>query len=201
MRTIRSWCAEICQPLVAFVFLRTVSQSVRPKTAVKTPLLLIPLLISSLAVAGISGIGFVYQPLTPMGTDQEAEIIIARIPVIADSVPESTIGYVSAPNKLLQLGSAAVEDSNLLSCLNITVSAEWVSPKEYSATLDLSRMKPTEDFGVTEEAVVKAAVQCIRKTIDEIGGPYLWKVRIVASGAAPSKWAKFEFQHRAKSPK
>lgn len=167
----------------------------------KAPLLLIQLLISSLAVAGTSGIGFVYQPLTPLGTDQENGIIIARIPVIADSVPESALRYVSAPNKLLQLGSAAVEDSNLLSCLNISVSAEWVSQKEYSAILDLSRMKPTEEFDVTEEAVVKAAVQCIRKTIDEIGGPALWKVRIVASEAAPSKWAKYEFQHRPKSPK
>lgn len=167
----------------------------------KAPLFLIPLLISSLAVAGTSGIGFVYQPLTPLGTDQEAGIIIAKVPVIADSVPESTIGYVSAPNKLLQREPTIAEDSNLLSCLNISVSAEWVSEKEYSATLDLSRMKPTEGFGVTEEAVVKAAVQCIRKTIDEIGGPSLWKVRIVASEAAPSKWAKYEFQHRTKSPK
>lgn len=167
----------------------------------KPPLLLVPLLISSLALAGISGLGFVYQPLTPLGTDQEAGIIIAKVPVIADSVPESTIGYVSAPNKLLQREPTIAEDSNLLSCLNISVSAEWVSEKEYSATLDLSRMKPTEEFGVTEEAVVKAAVQCIRKTIDEIGGPYLWKVRIVASETAPSKWAKYEFAHRAKSPK
>ena len=167
----------------------------------KIPLLLISLFFSPLAVAGTSGLGFVYQPLTPLGTDQEGGIIIARIPVIADSVPESVIQYVSAPNKLLQLGSAAVEDSNLLSCLNIKLSAEWVSEKEYSVRLDLSGMKPTDDFGVTEEAVVKAAVQCIRKTIDEIGGPYLWKVRIIASGAAPSKWKKFEFQHRAKSSK
>jgi hypothetical protein len=167
----------------------------------KALLLLISLLTSSLAVAGISGIGFVYQPLTPWGTDQEAEIIIAKVPIIADSVPESTIQFVSAPHKLLQREPAVAEDSNLLSSLNISVSAEWVSEKEYSATLDLSRMKPAEDFGVTEEAVVKAAVQCIRKTIDEIGGPYLWKVRIVGSATAPSKWAKFEFQHRAKSPK
>ena len=167
----------------------------------KAPLLLIQLLISSLAVAGTSGLGFVYQPLTPLGTDQEAGIIIAKVPAILDSVPESTIGYVSAPNKLLQREPAVAEDSNLLSRLNISVSAEWISEKEYSAILDLSRMKPTEEFDVTEEAVVKAAVQCIRKTIDEIGGPYLWKVRIVASEAAPSKWAKFEFQYRAKSSK
>ena len=167
----------------------------------KIPPLLISLLFSSLAVAGTSGLGFIYQPLTPLGTDQEAGIIITRVPVIADSVPESTIGYVSAPNKLLQRDPVIAEDSNLLSCLNIKVSAEWVSEKEYSALLDLSGMKPTEDFGVTEAAVVKAAVQCIRKTIDEIGGPYLWKVRITASGSAPSKWKKFEFQHRAKSSK
>jgi hypothetical protein len=167
----------------------------------KAPLLLISLLTSSLALAGTSGIGFVYQPLTTLGTDQEAEIIIARVPIIGDSVPESTIGYVSAPHKLLQREAAAVEDSNLLSCLNISVSAEWVSEKRYTATLDLSRMKPTEEFGVTEEAVVKAAVQCIRKTIDEMGGPYVWKVRIVSKEPTASKWAKFEFEHRAKSPK
>lgn len=167
----------------------------------KALLLLISLLTCSLAVAGTSGIGFVYQPLTTLGTDQEAGIIIAKIPIIADSVPESTIGYVSAPQKLLQREPASAENSNLLSCLNIGVSAEWVSETRYAATLDLSRMKPTEDFGVTEEDVVKAAVQCIRKTIDEIGGRSLWKVRIVSKEPAPSKWAKFEFEHRAKSSK
>ena len=167
----------------------------------KAPLLLISLLTSSLAVAGTSGIGFVYQPLTTLGTDQDAEIIIARVPIIADGGPESAIRYVSAPHKLLQREPPFAEDSNLLSCLNVSVSAEWVSEKRYAATLDLSRIKPTEEFGVTEEDVVKAAVQCIRKTIDEIGGRSLWKVRIVASDAAPTKWAKFEFEHRAKSPK
>ena len=167
----------------------------------KAPLLLMPLLASSLAFAGTSGLGFVYQPLTTLGTDLDSEIIIAKIPIIASGGPESTIGYVSAPHKLLQREPAFAEDSNLLSCLNISVSAEWVSEKRYAATLDLSRMKPTEDFGVTEEDVVKAAVQCIRKTIDEIGGRSLWKVRIVASEPAPTKWAEFEFEHRAKTPK
>ena len=167
----------------------------------KTPLLLISFLISSLAFAGTSGIGFVYQPLTTLGTDQESEIIIAKVPVIADSVPEGTIEYVSAPHKLLQREQGSVENSNLLSCLSISVSAEWVSQTRYLATLDLSRMKPTEEFDLTEEAVVKAAVQCIRKTIDEIGGSSVWKVRIVGSEAAPAKWAKFEFEHRPKSPR
>ena len=158
--------------------------------------------LTTLAFAGTSGIHFVYQPLTTLGTEQDSEIIIAKIPVIANAVPESIITYISAPHKLQQREQAFVDDSNLLSRLAIVVSAEWVSePRHYLATLNLSQRKPTADFGLTEEAVVDAAVQCIRRTIQEMGGDSLWQIRIISRPEDGTKWNKYETEYRAKSPK
>lgn len=153
-------------------------------------------------MGGTSGIQFVYQPLTTLGTDQDTKIIVVKIPVIANAVPESVISYISAPHKLQQREPAFAEDSNLLSRLGIGVSAEWFAePRHYVATLDLSTMKPTSDFDLAEEVVIEAAIECIQRTIKEMGGESLWKIRIVSRPQDRTKWTKYERDYRAKSPK
>lgn len=167
----------------------------------KVPILLC-VFATSLVFGGTSGIQFVYQPLTTMGTDGDAAIIVAKIPIIANAVPESIITYISAPHKLQQREPAFADDSNLLSCLRISVSAEWIpEPRHYVATLDLSAMKPTSSFGITDEAVVESAIDCIRRTIDELGQESPWKIRIISREQDRAKWTKYETDYHVRPPK
>lgn len=165
-------------------------------------LVLTLLIASGSAFAGLSGVGYVYQPLTTFGTDAEAEIIVAKVPIIASGPLENVLAYIGAPNRLPQRGPDIIEDSNLLSLLGISVGAEWIEkPEHYVATLDLSQMKPTDQYDLTDEQVVKAAVKCIRSTIDETGLRKLWKIRIVPRPQDGAKWHKHETDYRPRTRK
>ena len=158
---------------------------------------LIFLLASSSTIAGPSGISFVYQPLTTMGTDAEAGIIVAKVPIIASGPPANVLSYVSAPHQLPQRGPGIVEDSNLLSVLGISVSGEEAAESgRFVAILDLSQMKLPKKYGLTDEAVVKAALHCIRNTINEVGEKGIWRIRIVARSQDAAKWRKYETDYR-----
>ena len=164
--------------------------------------LLIFVLASSTALASVSGICFIYQPLTTMGTDADPKIIIAKVPVIASGPAENVLTYISAPHQLPQPGPEIIEDSNLLSALGISVTGEWIEkPDHYVATLDLSKMKPANDYDLKDEEIVKATVKCIQGTIDELGEKKPWKIKIVARPEDGAKWHKYETDYRPKSRK
>src|SRR3954471_24552209 len=114
---------------------------------------------ASSAFGGVSGISFVYQPLTTLGTDAESKIVVAKVPIIVSGSPETVLTYICAPHQLLQRGPGIVEDSNLLSRLGISVGGETSGPGRYTATLDLSEMKLTRQYELTDDAVVKAALR------------------------------------------
>jgi hypothetical protein len=160
---------------------------------------LIFLFACSPAFAGVSGICFVYQPLTTLGTDAEAKIIVARIPIICSGPTESVFSYISAPHQLLQRGPGIVEDSNLLSALGISVEAEWVEKfGHFLVTLDLSQMKRGTRHGVSDDEAVNTAVKCIRRTIDEVRQKKIWKVRIVGRPNDGARWHKYETDYRSR---
>lgn len=159
--------------------------------------ILVFLLAASSAFGGLSGISFVYQPLTTLGTDSETGIIIAKVPIIASGPPEDVLKYIGAPHQLLQRGPQIIDDSNLLSRIGISVSGEQgADATHFTATLDLSQMKLTKAYGLTEEAVVKAALRCIRSTINEVGQKGIWKIKIIARSQDREKWRKFETDYR-----
>ena len=155
------------------------------------------LLAQTFTSGGVSGISFVYQPLTTLGTDAEAGIVIAKVPIIASGPPADVLSYISAPHQLPQRGPQIVEDSNLLSRLGISVTGEESRDAgQFIATLDLSQMKRPKEYEVTEEAVVRAALRCIRSTINEVGQKGIWKIRILARQADGAKWHKYEADYR-----
>ncbi len=155
----------------------------------------------SLAFGGTSGIVFVYQPLTTMGTDADSRIIVAKIPIIINASHESHLQLIAAPNKLLQAQQTPVEDSNLLSLWGISIDAEFRDGAGGGLIkLDLTRMKSPPGFELNDEAVVSAAVECIQRTIDEIGQGLTWKLKIVSKPEEATKWGKLEKEYRAKSP-
>ena len=163
----------------------------------KTSRIVIFLLASVSAFGGVSGIVFVYQPLTTMGTDADPKIIVAKVPVIASGPIESVVTYISAPHQLPQRGPEIIEDSNLLSLLGISVSGEWIEkPEHYVATLDLSQMKATDAYELTDDEIVKAAVKCIRSTIDETGLKKTWKIKIIGRQQDGDKWHKYEADYK-----
>ena len=162
----------------------------------KFAFLIFAMAVSS-AFGGLSGISFVYQPLTTMGTDAEAQIIVAKVPIIASGPPANVLSYVSAPHQLPQRGPGIVDDSNLLSLLGISVSGEEAAEQgRFVATLDLSQMKLPARYKLTDEAIVKAALRCIRNTINEVGEKGIWKIRIVGRPKDGAKWSKFEMEYR-----
>ena len=167
----------------------------------KKAFLIIWFLASSLGFGTTSGINFVYQPLTTMGTDEDPAIVVAKVPVIAVGEPENLIQYISMPLKLQQHSWGHIDDSNLLSSLKIEVSGEWVSERESAVKLDLSSMESTDSYELTDHAVVKAALDCIRRTIDEIGGKKTWKIRILCREQDRAKWSKYESAYRPKTRK
>src|SRR3954451_16748457 len=151
---------------------------------------------ASSAFAGTSAISYVYQPLTTVGTDAEPKMIIAKVPIILSGSPESVLVYVGAPVRLLQRGPAIVEDSNLLSRLGISVEGEKSGPGRYTATLDLSQMKLTRQYGLTDEEVVRGALRCIRNTINEVGEKGIWTMRIIGRKQDGNKWRNYETEYR-----
>jgi hypothetical protein len=155
------------------------------------------LLAEPFAFGGLSGISFVHQPLTTMGTDEEAQIVIAKVPIIASGPPANVLSYISAPHQLMQRGPQIVEDSNLLSRLAISITGEESTETgRFIATLDLSQMKSLKEYRLTDEAVVRAALRCIRNTINEIGQKGIWRIRIVGRPQDGAKWHKYEADYR-----
>jgi hypothetical protein len=155
------------------------------------------LLAEPFAFGGLSGISFVYQPLTTMGTDMEGGIVVAKVAIIASGPPANVLSYISAPHQLPQRGPQIVEDSNLLSRIGISVTGEESGDNgRFIATLDLSQMKLPKEYELTDEAVVKAALRCIRNTINEIGQKGIWNIRIVARPQESAKWRKYEAEFR-----
>jgi hypothetical protein len=57
-------------------------------------------------------------------------------------------------------------------------------------------MKLTRQYKLTDEEVVKAALRCIRGTINEVGEKGIWKIRIIGSRQDGAKWRKFETDYR-----
>ena len=158
--------------------------------------ILIFLLAASSAFGGASGISFVYQPLTTIGTESESKIIIAKVPIIVSGSPETVLTYISAPHQLQQRGPGIIDDSNLLSRLGVSVNGEAAGPGRYVAILDLSQMKLTRQYELTDEEVVKASLRCIRSTINEVGQKGIWKIRITGRQQDGAKWRKYETDYR-----
>jgi hypothetical protein len=171
---------------------------------VKTLLFLAALLTSPLTLATGAGIRFVYQPLTTARMEVDSVILVVRVPVITNiSAPEgSYIGYISKPHRLPQDDWLSIEDSNILSRLGISVSDKLDEvEKRHEVTLDLSRMNPAKEYGVSDNEVVAAAVECIRRTADEIGGEKTWRIRIRCQEQDRAKWAPYETEFRPKPAK
>jgi hypothetical protein len=63
------------------------------------------------ANAGTRVLTFIYQPLSTFGTDQNATVVVARVPVLTNALPESIIAHIASPNRLLQDTTAQIADS------------------------------------------------------------------------------------------
>ena len=148
--------------------------------------------------AGTRILTFIYQPLTTLGTEQDAAVVVARIPVLINAVPESIISAIAWPNKLLQGASANIADSNLLSCLDIHLSADLVSGRHYRVTLDLTHMRSCEPFGVTADEVIAGTIKCLRATFDEDENLASYELHIQGKKDDKTDWSKYEGRYESK---
>lgn len=127
-------------------------------------------------------------------------MVIAKIPVLTNAVPESIISHIASPNKLLQDSTAQVADSNLLSLLSIRLSAEPVSGRHYRVTLDLRQMRSCDPYGVTASDVIAAAVESLRVTFDEDDNLGSYELRILNGTEDTADWSRYEGRYEAKKP-
>jgi hypothetical protein len=153
------------------------------------------------AFASTRGITFIYQPLTTLGTDQDTEIVVTKIPVLTNTVEENLITHIASPNRLLQDATADVPDSNLLSLLHIRIEAELVDRKHFKVTLDLRDMLPTDDYDVTPLQVVAGAVKALRATFDEHPGLGSYELHIRAKEGDKTDWSKHTGRYTSKKKK
>lgn len=146
-------------------------------------------------------LAYIYQPLTTLGTEGDAAVVVARVPVLVNAVPESVFGAIAWPNKLPQSDSAGVEDSNFISLLDIHLSAELLSGRHFRITLDLRDMKSCEPYGVTAEEVVKGAIQCLKATMDGDANFDSYELHILPKKDDKTDWHKHEGRFEVKKPK
>jgi hypothetical protein len=152
------------------------------------------------AHATTTGITFVYQPLTTVGTDQDSAIIIARIPMIMNLSTPAHLHFISKPNRLVHGPGVEVEESNLLSALNIKVSADYPEDRHYHVVIDLTKMGNVEDCDVTLDQVLTATIQCVEKTCAEnkLG---TFEIKILPPPGDKTNWSKYEKKYPAPKKK
>ncbi|MBK1790040.1 hypothetical protein [Persicirhabdus sediminis] len=161
-------------------------------------LILLSLALLVTTKAGTRVLTFVHQPLTTLGTEMDAGIVIARVPVLTNAVPEGLLSHVATRNRLLQDESASISDSNILSLLGITLSVKLEKGARYSVTMDLSGAGDPSKLGVSLEAVVAATVECINKTILETNvfhvgsGNVVWSLKLKGSPEQSLVLAKYQ---------
>ncbi len=152
------------------------------------------------AFGGTRSLTFVHQPLTTLGTDGDAGIVVARVPVLTNVVPENLLHHIASPNRLLQDDSAGIADSNILSMLGISLSGDLIEGSQYLVTLDLSRLGDPSKHGVTLAAVIEAAIECINHTIIDTnlfhgdGQKIVWTLRLVGDQETLKPLAKHQKQ-------
>lgn len=149
------------------------------------------------APAGTCMLAFVYQPLTTLGTDGDAGVVVARIPVLTNAVPESVVMKIAAPNRLLQEEQTGVADSNLVSLLKMHLAVELVARRHFRLTLDLRDMRPCEPYGVTPEEVVAGTIQCLKATFDEDVNLGSYELRIVSRQDDKTDWRRHEGRYES----
>uniref|UniRef100_UPI003784E733 hypothetical protein n=1 Tax=Prosthecobacter sp. TaxID=1965333 RepID=UPI003784E733 len=161
-------------------------------------ILVVSLVLACSALAGTRILKFIYQPLTTLGTEGDAAVVVARIPILINAVPEGIIASIAAPNKLLQSPNANIPDSNVLSLLRIGLSADYVSGRHYRVTLDLREMGSTEPYGVTADDVIAGAIKCLRATFDEDQNLGSYELHIQFNKDDKANWSRYEERYESK---
>jgi len=150
------------------------------------------------AIAGTRVLTFIYQPLTNLGTEEDAAVEVTRVPVLINAVPEAIIAAIAWPNRILQEENTNVPDSNFVSLLKIKVTVDFADGDIYHILFDLSEMLPSEDtYGVKETEVVAAAAKCLRSLfVESKFGAY--ELKIKAKPGDKTDWKKFESRYQPK---
>lgn len=159
------------------------------------------------AFSGTRALTFVHQPLTALGADAGSGIVVARVPVLTNAVPEGLLHHIASPNRLLQDRSAAVANSNILSMLDISLSADLVMGSQFLVTMDLSRVGDPSKHGVTLAAVVEATIGCINRTIVDTNlffgeaQEVVWTLNLVGDLKTLKPFAHHQKQYRPQRSK
>jgi hypothetical protein len=85
---------------------------------------------------------------------------------------------------------AASPDLNLLSLYQLRAAITRYDHPDFEVTLDLSRFSKPAKVAIGEEAVLKAAVECLRRIA---GDSELAKVRVVIRSTTPESVSRWKF--------
>jgi hypothetical protein len=122
--------------------------------------------------------------------DQSSIPVIPVWFVACCALPEAQIDRMCEPNLANDGRLAASPDLNLLSLYQLRAAITRYDHPDFEVTLDLSRFSKPAKVAIGEEAVLKAAVECLRRIA---GDSELAKVRVVIRSTTPESVSRWKF--------
>ncbi len=118
----------------------------------------------------------VYQPLSLLGTEMEANPLGAEEPIAADifatpalvssAYPEAIVHAIGLPHRFYNAPEGFPEESNLLVLTGGKLEAEW-GEERHKITIDFSKVSIEEHLGITLQQLCDLTLLCLSKSLQQ----------------------------------
>ncbi|MBE2180763.1 MAG: hypothetical protein IAE97_09855 [Chthoniobacterales bacterium] len=142
----------------------------------KPLLIALLLLASALSSHAERDIAPVYQPLSLLGTELEANPLGAEEPMAADifatptlvssAYPEAIVHAIGRPHRFYNAPEGFPEESNLLVMTGGKLEAEW-GEERHKITIDFSKVSIEEHLGITLQQLCDLTLLCLSKSLQQ----------------------------------
>lgn len=132
------------------------------------------LLTSPMALRAERDIASVYQPLSLLGTELEANPLGADEPiaagifatpaVVSSAYPEAIVHAIGLPHRLYNAPEGFPEESNLLVLTGGKLEAGW-GEERHKITIDFSKVSIEEHLGITLQQLCDLTLLCLSKSL------------------------------------
>ena len=134
------------------------------------------LLTSALSLPAERDIAPIYQPLSLLGTELEANPLGAEEPMAADifatptlvssASPEAIVHAIGLPHRFYNAPEGFPEESNLLVMTGGKLEAEW-GEERHKITIDFSKVSIEEHLGITLQQLCDLTLLCLSKSLQQ----------------------------------
>lgn len=145
-------------------------------------ILSIPFILSSLLGASTLSVYEVWQPLSLHGTDVDGvaenesgvdyAVVMSRPVVLSGAMPENLVHAVAMSHRMASIGRYAVEEANLVRLYNIKFLTD-LSEDGLKITVDLNQVKVADGVEIDLLSAVKLSIRALKVTLERYAGNYL----------------------------